>query len=137
MDMATDPADYIASASNGDDLVAWSEPNTAALADERTEAAVLRALGGPTPEDLAYGVPLLRFADHSIPAIPLVQAVIMDVRHSPTTCDRCDVNERWRTFTRLLVPCGASVVALHICEVCKSHLDQPWVGAAPSSLVWG
>lgn len=133
MDMATDPYDFIASASNGDDLVAWAEPNNAALGDECTEAAVLRALGGPVPDDLALGVPLLRFADTTVEAIPLIQAVIYNVRHTPTVCDRCGDTER-SILDRLLMPCGASVVALHCCWRCRLTLDMPHRGG--STLVW-
>jgi hypothetical protein len=137
MDMATSPQDFIHAASDGDDLVAWAEPNLVALNDERCDAAVRRALSGPTPDDLAYGVPLLRFADTDVPAIPLVQAVIMDARHAPTACDRC---QSWNSptmppLTRLLVPCGASVAALHLCWACKANLDHEW--STGSTLVWG
>ncbi|HET7327657.1 MAG TPA: hypothetical protein VFJ14_10295 [Nocardioidaceae bacterium] len=138
MDMATSPQDFIHTASDGDDLVAWAEPNTVVLDDPDCDAAVRRALSGPTPDDLAYGVPLLRFADTSVPAIPLVQAVIMDARIAPTACDRCQVARpvEVAAYDRLLVPCGASVVALHLCWTCKAHLDFAW-SDAPSSLVWG
>ena len=133
MDMATNPQDFIAAASDGDDLVAWAEPNTAALDDEHCDAAVRRALSGPVPDDLAFGVPLLRFADTAVPALPLIQAVIMDTRHTPTVCDRCGNTER-SVFDRLLVPCGASVVALHVCWRCQVNLEMPHRGG--SSLVW-
>jgi len=94
--------------------------------------AVLRALSGPVPPELAFGVPLLRFADTDVPALPLIQAVINDVRHAAHTCDRCGNSERSIT-DRLLVPAGASVVAVHMCWLCKASFDRTLMRG---SLVW-
>lgn len=115
---------------DGSELVPWAEPNAAAVEDERVEAAVLRALAGPVPPELAIGVPLLRFADTD--AVPLIQAVINDVRHAAHTCDLCGNSERSIT-DRLLVPAGASVVAVHTCWRCKASFDRTLMHG---SLVW-
>jgi hypothetical protein len=111
-------------------LFPWAEPNAFAMEDERVEAAVLRALSGPVPPELAFGVPLLRFADTD--AVPLIQAVINDVRHAAHTCDLCGNSER-SILDRLLVPAGASVVAVHVCWLCKASFDRPFMRG---SLVW-
>lgn len=134
MTMATNLTDVIEAAiRDGEELVPWAEPNAFAVEDERVAEAVLRALGGPVPPELAIGVPLLRFADTDVPALPLIQAVISDVRHKPTICDLCANTER-SIFDRLLVPAGASVVAVHICWRCKLDYDRPL--RRMSTLVW-
>lgn len=117
-------------------LVPWAKPNWAAAAvDERVSAAVLRALGGPVPPELAMGVPLLRFAAEGVPAMPLLEAVLEDPlpRHNSRTCDRC--GNSGRTITdRLWIPSGASVVVVAMCWSCKAcAFDRPGHG---SSLVW-
>ncbi len=116
---------------DGTDLVAWAEPNTVALNDERVEAAVLRGLSTPVPPELAMGVPLLLHADTAVPPVPLIEAVMDDTRHAATSCDLCDNTER--SVSRLLVPCGASAVAVHACFVCRATLDRT---LSRSSVIW-
>lgn len=108
---------------DGEELVAWAEPNAAALNDERVDAAVLRALGGPVPADLAIGVPLLRYANTDLPAVPLIQAVIGDIKHSTDLCDRCETPRR-PVVDFLLVPAGASVVSVSVCRTCRGAFDH-------------
>jgi hypothetical protein len=135
MTMATNLSEVIEAAMrDGEQLVAWAEPNSAACEDPREGQAVLRALGGDVPPELAIGVPLLRFADTDVPAVPLVQAVINDTRHSPTVCDLCGKTAKQRSILdRLLVPAGASVVAVHACWACKATFN---CAVRYSSLVW-
>lgn len=116
---------------DGGELVRWAEPNILALEDERVEAAVLRALTGPVPEDYAVGVPLLRFPDRHVPDVPLVDAIIDDMRQNAHACDLCN-GQAVRT-ARLLVPAGASVVAINCCSHCRGILQDVFA----CGLVWG
>ena len=116
---------------DGADLVAWAEPNTVALNDERVEAAVLRGLSTPVPPEFALGVPLLLHASTDVPPIPLIEAVMEDTRHDATTCDLCGAEGR--SNSRLLVPSGASAVAVYCCFVCRATLDRT---LARASVVW-
>lgn len=120
-------------------MVPWAEPNEAALADERTSEVVRLALGGPVPDDLAMGVPLLRFATKGVPAMPLLEALLEDPlpRHGSLSCDRCGNDKRSIPY-RLWIPSGASVVVVALCWSCKLHAYDRPVSApdVPSSLVW-
>lgn len=112
-------------------LVPWTEPNAAALVDERLEAAVLRALTGPVPAELV-GSPLLRFANTDLPAVPLLDAVLDPPKHDHLRCDRCN-RTRLSILDRLWVPSGASVVEVAVCWLCHAEFDNTlW----SSSLVW-
>ena len=117
---------------DGRDLIPWIEQNTVAYEDPGIERAVLNALDGPVAPELASGVPLLRHANTDVPAYPLVEAVIFHTRHSATFCDICGSSRRSLT-DRLLVPAGASVVAIHFCWLCKASVDRACAG---SSLRW-
>lgn len=120
-------------------LVPWCAPNEAALADEKTSEAVLRALGGPVPDDCAVGVPLLRFATEGVPAMPLLEAVLEDPlpRHDSQSCDRCG-NDKRSINDRLWIPSGASVVVFALCWSCRVlAYDRPVKRpGVVSSLVW-
>lgn len=108
---------------DGGELVKWAAPNEIAVEDERIDALVQQALrGGPVPDDYAIGVPLLCFANRDVPDVPLVDAIVDDKRHNARTCDRCD-SHAVRT-ARLLVPAGASVVAVHCCSHCRGVLQD-------------
>jgi hypothetical protein len=125
MNMATNLAEILVSAvRDGDELVAWAEPNEAALDDPRVEALVLDALGGPVSDDLAIGVPLLRFANTDIDARPLVQAVTYGFRHSTLHCDMCGFSRTKPIQDFLLVPAGASVVSISVCWLCRGTFDH-------------
>lgn len=115
-------------------LVPWAAPNDAAPAvDEAISAAVRRALDGPVPSELAFGTPLLRFADPDVPTQPLLEAVLEDPlpRHDSQTCDRCG-SDRLSVTDRLWIPAGASVVVVAMCWKCSRVLDRPY----GPSLVW-
>jgi hypothetical protein len=120
-------------------LVPWCAPNEAALADERTSEAVLRALGQPVPPELAMGVPLLLFAAEGVPPMPLVEAISQDPlpRHDSQSCDRCG-NDKRSITDRLWIPAGASIVVVALCWSCKLHAyDRPVSRpGVVSSLVW-
>jgi hypothetical protein len=120
-------------------LVPWAEANEVALLDEKTSMVVLRALGGPVPDDCAVGVPLLRFATEGVPAMPLLEAMLEDPlpRHDSQSCDRCGNDNRSIT-DRLWIPAGASVVVVALCWSCKLHAyDRPVSRpGVRSSLVW-
>lgn len=117
---------------DGAALVAWAEPNTAALLDSRMEAAVLRGLAGSVPPELAFAVPLLRYANTDLPAMPIIEALMDDVRHDHHVCDRCG-NTELSVTDRLWVPCGAAVVEVAVCWRCKAEFDRT---LQRSSLVW-
>ncbi|NPC97890.1 hypothetical protein [Nocardioides sp. zg-DK7169] len=134
MTMATNPTDIIENAiRDGAELVEWAEPNTAALADDDTEYAALAALGGPLAPELAFGVPLLRFANLDLPAVPLIQAVMSPPKHRATDCDRCrnPIGRGMRSYD-LWVPMGASVVAVTTCGYCHDVLND----VTACDLVW-
>lgn len=116
---------------DGGELMKWAEQNTIALEDDRIEAAVLRALGGPVPDEYAVGVPLLRFPSTDVPDVPLLDAIINDKRHNCASCDRC--GRRAVRTSRLLIPSGASVVAVHCCPHCRGVLQDVF----DCGLVWG
>lgn len=62
------------------------------------------------------GVPLLRFADHELHAIPLTMALDRWAPYTLDRCDRCDrCNEGFRAPCRMVMPRGASWVAVHVC----------------------
>lgn len=97
-------------------LVPWGECNTGALQDEAVEAAVLRALAVPVPNEYAGDLPLLRFANESSP-IPLVDAVLNPPipRGNGHRWFRCDVTgTKMREPNTLWIPCGRSVVQLTV-----------------------
>ncbi|ROR89327.1 hypothetical protein [Nocardioides aurantiacus] len=126
-DDITDPADTV----DGDRLIAWAEPNTVALNDERVDTIVRATLATPIPDDLAMGVPLLLHADATVPPMPLMDAIVQDRRHNATVCDVC--GDKRRSRSRLLIPCGESAVAVHFCWLCRALLDRP---IARTSVVW-
>lgn len=115
---------------DGGELVRWAEPNALALEDGRVEALVLQALSGPVPDDYAVGVPLLRFPSDA-PDVPLLDAIVDDKHHDAGTCDRCGARALHQT-KRLLVPAGASVVAIHCCVHCRGVLQDVFA----CGLVW-
>lgn len=117
-------------------LVPWAAANEAALLDEKTSQVVLRALGGPVPDDCAVGVPLLRFATDGVPAMPLLEAMLEDLlpRHDSRSCDRCG-NDTRSINDRLWIPAGASVVVVAFCWSCKACVFDNG-NHPPSSLVW-
>ena len=134
MTMATNLTEACeAAVRDGAELMPWTAPNVAALEDERLEAAVVRALAGPVAPELAFGVPLLRFANTGLPAQPLIQAVMNPPRHGHHACDRCSDTER-SVLDRLWVPAGASVVEVAVCWRCRLNLDMPH--RERSTLVW-
>lgn len=126
MTMAANLADLIESAiRDGSELVPWTEPNANVLADDRMQEAALAALGGPVAHELAFAVPLLRFVDTELPAVPLIQAVMNPPRHRATSCDRCEKPiPRGTKVYNLWVPMGASVVAFHTCGLCHDVLND-------------
>lgn len=103
-------------------LAPWAQGNRDAIADERVEGAVLRGLGGPVAPDLAVGTPLLRYANTDLPALPLIEALIENVRHDHRACDRCNTH-RLSVLDSLWVLCGASVVEVAVCWHCRIELD--------------
>ena len=103
-------------------LAPWAERNAVAREDERVDAAVRRALTGPVPDECAIGVPLLRFADTRVPAAPLLDVLVVGAARRAVRCDLCDAKVR-STF-RLLVPAGASIVAVHCCFFCRDVLQD-------------
>jgi len=113
-------------------LTAWTEPNAYAMQDERVEAAVLRALAGPVPPELAADVPLLRFAN-GLPAIPLVDAVLNPPipRRSPFICDV--TGSRATEPNTLWIPAGRSVVQLTV----RNHVREVLADLTSAHLVWG
>jgi hypothetical protein len=130
--MSTPLADLLdAAIRDGGELVRWAEPNTIALEDERIDALVQRALRSSVPPECAVGVPLLRFANSAVPDVPLLDAIVDDRRHNSPVCDRC--NTRVHKTDRLLVPAGASVVAIHCCSLCRGILQDVFA----CCLVWG
>lgn len=130
--MSTTQADMLeAAVRDGGELVRWAEANTIALEDERIDALVQRALCSPVPPECAIGVPLLRFANRSAPDVPLLDAIVDDRRHNSPICDRCGT--RVHKTDRLLVPAGASVVAIHCCSLCRGILQDVF----SCGLVWG
>ena len=117
---------------DGEDLVGWAEPNTAVFNDERTETALLDALSAPVPPELAMSIPLLRFANRDIEAVPLMHGVFTNFAeaHRSQVCDRCQCNGVFN-MPQLLVPMGASAVVLNVCAYCRHTLDARYPG-----LVW-
>jgi hypothetical protein len=129
----TSYADTILSAvQDGHDLVAWAEPNTAVVADERTEAVLLTALGQPVAAEIAMGVPLLLFANTDIEAVPLVYGLVSNFAGSrrQQCCDRCRGRQNL-DMPQLLVPMEGSAVVLNLCVHCRHTLDSSFPG-----LVW-
>lgn len=127
MTMAANLSDVIESAiRDGSELVPWTEPNANVLAaDDRMSDAALAALGGPLAPELAFGVPLLRFANTELPALPLIQAVMNPPKHRATSCDRCEktIPAGTKVYS-LWVPMGASVVAFSTCGLCHDVLND-------------
>jgi hypothetical protein len=118
---------------DGEDLVGWAEPNVAVLADERTEAALLAALSGPVADELAMGVPLLRFGiEQGVEAVPLIYGMVSNFAgtHRSLKCDRCRGNGVVLR-PQLVVPMGGSAVVLSVCAGCRHHLDASFPG-----LIW-
>ena len=117
---------------DGEDLVGWAEPNTAVFNDERTETALLDALSGPVDPKMAVGVPLLRFANQDIEAIPLVVGIMTNFAgtNRSSHCDRCKSNGVVN-LAQLLVPMGAPAVVLNVCAYCRRILDGQFSG-----LIW-
>lgn len=75
-----------------------------------------RAMHGPIMRGYELGVPLLRFADHELHAIPLTMALDRWAPYTLDRCDRCDrCNEGFRAPCRMVMPRGASWVAVHVC----------------------
>jgi hypothetical protein len=114
------------------DLVAWAKPNIAIFGDERAEAACLAALSGTVPDELSFGIPLLRFANQDTPAVPLIHAVVSNFAdaHRTSVCDRCNAHGVVGK-AQLFVPMGTSTVVLHVCAHCRYLLDSWFPG-----LVW-
>jgi len=115
-----------------EDLAPWIEPNADALNWEPLETAVLRALGGPVPEDYTDGVPLLRYANDTRAARPLL-AALTDPR-IPRSRGTCDIFGSPMTEPNTLwVPCGPrSVVQVTMRNFARDLLCDH-VGTA---LVW-
>lgn len=108
------------------ELVPWTAPNADALQDERLEAAVLRGLAGPVPQELAVGVPLLRFANGA-PAMSLLAAILNPPvpRGNGRTRHVCDVfGTPMVEPNTLWVPCGASVVQVTVRNFARGLLDD-------------
>ncbi|RYF59553.1 MAG: hypothetical protein EOO27_08920 [Comamonadaceae bacterium] len=120
---------------DGSDLVAWAEPNTIVLNDERCEVAVLRALDSRSEPALARSADVLtsvesqlRPSDPRRLASPLIDAMVSNRRESRRHCDRC---RGAKPSAWLWVPCGASVAELAVCSHCRQTLDESF-----SVLVW-
>ena len=116
---------------DGERLVRWIEPNSQAL--PRLESAVLRALSVPVPQDLANGVPLLRYAEgRDLAPVRLVDAVLHPPRPNPFHHFVCDVDLSPAKGSNIIwIPCGASVVELQVRGLVRDILMH----AAPN-LVW-
>lgn len=106
--------------------------NEQATEDIGVEMSVLAALDKPT--DAPMGRALHRRAGaHFSPVRPLLVGLnrnnwtLRDMDEAP--CDRCarDVSSRHT----LLVPAGATVVELHVCQRCREQLDGAFL-----DLVW-
>lgn len=117
------------------DEAAWLAPhleaNSQVLRWAKAEAAVLRGLGGPVPEHIPNGVPLLKYASGD-DAVSLLDAVL----NPPQPHDRgffdCDIDRiEAKTQNILWVPCGASVVQLRVRNAARSYLAD-----ITTNLVW-
>jgi hypothetical protein len=86
-------------------LTAWIEPNQMVLVDPRTGNLVRDALARPVDPALAFGVPLMHFADGR-PAITLIEALMT---HPGALT--------------LWVPYGASVVEVTVSAAERKRLD--------------
>lgn len=113
-------------------LVPWAEPNTDAMtAHPPVEALVLAALNGPVPGPMERATPLLRSADTTLCAMPLVDAIVFDTGHPAATCQHCRKNDLRGRAHRLWVPCGESTVEVVCCWFCRNVLDD-----VCGTLVW-
>lgn len=119
---------------DGEDLVAWAEPNTVALSDAKLDAATWTARNKPVPDELAFGVPLLKYANADVPTASLVGALVADRRPDTRRCDRCSAPAQ-ATY-ELWVNCGAQTVVAVCCEGCRAHLDYSYRRDGVPSLVW-
>jgi hypothetical protein len=90
-------------------LVPWIEQNADALNWEPLDEVVQGAFAGPVPEDYIEGVPLLRFANTDVMAVPLLDAVLdPPIPRGKSICDI--TGTAMREPNTLWVPCGRSVV---------------------------
>jgi hypothetical protein len=108
---------------DADTLVPWAAPNNAALAWEPLEEAVLRALGGPIPDEYREDpdLPLLRFANLDVPARPLVTAITdPPIPRGRSVCDI--TGTLMREPNTLWVPCGRSVVQVTMRNSVRENL---------------
>ena len=100
---------HMSAKSDAEALVPWIEPNADALNWPDLQEAVLRAFSGPVPEDYVEGVPLLRFANTNLSAMPLVDAL-----HGPPIPrgkSVCDITGTpMREPNTLWIPCGPRTV---------------------------
>lgn len=105
-------------------LVPWANQNHQVLDDDRTWAACEDALGSRVEPEFAFGLPLYAFPDPTLPTLPLI-LVLMN--YSPTGTNYCDRCGRTTLCTdRLLIPLGATVVAVHVCPRCYRQLNRAY-----------
>lgn len=117
--------------SDASSLAPWAEANAVAVsADERVSELVRHALGGSVSPEATMGTPLLRWANTDAPAVPLVEAIAFEDRHT-TRCDLCGAKPL-RPLSYLWVPAGASVVELACCPQHRRALDY----VCNADLVW-
>lgn len=104
-------------------LVPHGVANAAALdANELVSSRLAAALVGPVADGADDGQPLLRTCDPTLPAFPLVMALMLLEPSSVPVCEVCA--RRGPATNRLTVVAGASAVLLHACDKCRKRLDR-------------